>query len=375
VSASLPVALDDLKDLLPWSAPGKSRSPTAGSELNFHLVNMSSEPNQSPETLNMEQQATLAAATNAAAEAATAAAYAAQAATAVAATPSGLGKALHKPSKYDGKDRNGCTTFISQLKLYINGNPHIFVNEQAKVLFASTYLEGKAFAWMEPRINKGTDPMLQNFNIFCDELLRNLGDPDREKTMSKKLRSLKQTSSAAAYRTEFDNIRQYLDWDEGALKEYFYEGLKESVKDSLVLVPIEPEDFKEYQDLCIRLDNRIFERKQDSKSSGHKTPHHTSHKDNHRRPASGNTYTRPQVQVNTFSRGTPMDLDASANRKYKPLTPQERQHRMQNQLCLYCGKPGHRAGDCPAKKGRPARLQATLTAPMDKSDKSQKSEN
>ena len=106
-------------------------------------------------------QANLAAATAAAAEAAGAAALAAQAAsaTAVAHMPSGLGKALNKPSEYDGKDRNACTTFISQLKLYIHGNPLLFVNESAKVLFATTYLKHKAFAWMEPRIMKGTDPI------------------------------------------------------------------------------------------------------------------------------------------------------------------------------------------------------------------------
>ena len=226
---------------------------------------------------------------------------------------------------------------------------------------------------MKPRIMKGTDPMLSNFELFCQELLRNLGDPDREKNMSKKLRALRQTSSVAAYRTEFDNISQYLEWDEGALKEYFYEGLKETVKDSLALVPEEPEDFKDYQDLCIRLDNRIFERKQDSRGQTNKS----SSASNHRKPSAHTNTPKPQIQVSTYSRGTPMDLDASANRKYKPLTPQERQHRMQNQLCLYCGKSGHRARDCPAKQTRPARIQATLTAAMEKSERRdiKKSEN
>ena len=329
---------------------------------------MSDNSNLPPDDTPYGQHSDLAAATAAAAEAAGAAAAAAQAASAttIANIPSGFGKSLNKPSTYDGKDRNACTTFISQVKLYIHGNPHLFMTEQAKVLFATTYLTNKAFAWMEPRIIKNTDPMLSDFALFCEELLRNLGDPDREKNMSKKLRALKQTTSTAAYRTEFDNISQYLGWDEAAFREYFYEGLKESVKDSLALVPQEPESFKDYQDLCIRLDNRIFERKQDSRGPNHK-PAANLHT---RRPTQAHPNPKPPVQVNNFTRGpTPMDLDAGANRKYKPLTPQERQHRMQNQLCLYCGKPGHRAGDCPAKQTRPARLQATLTSPMDKIDR------
>ena len=39
-----------------------------------------------------------------------------------------------------------------------------------------------------------------------------------------------------------------------------------------------------------------------------------------------------------------MDLSASKGPK-KPLTPEERKYRFNNNLCLYCGKPGHRIMD------------------------------
>lgn len=275
-----------------------------------------------------------------------------------------LSRYLNKPDEFDGKDRNACTTFLAQVRLYISGSPAQFPSEESKVLFTATYLRGRAFAWVEPKLAK-EDPILHNFEVFCIEMLKNLGDPEREKTMSKKLRQLKQTASTAAYRTEFDNIAQYLEWDDAALKQYFYEGLKDSVKDSLALTTQDPADLKDFQDLCIKLDNRIFERKQESK--GHRPALPASSK----KPAhSGRNFGRPAaVQVNTYS-GAPMDLDAShSNRKFKPLTPQERQHRMTNNLCLYCGKPGHRAGDCPMKKKPTGRVSATLLGPMDKPSK------
>ena len=275
-----------------------------------------------------------------------------------------FGRLLNKPDEYDGKDRNACHTFISQCNLFIMGNGHLFPTEASKVLFASTYLRGKAFAWLEPRLSDVNALVLNDFSVFTAELLRNLGDPDREKTMARKLRQLKQTGSTAAYRTEFDNIVQYLNWDDGALRTYFYEGLKDQVKDTLAQTTAEPTAFKDYQDFCVKIDNRLYERKQEGKGSSGNSKAAPS---NNNKSSNGNkavTSQRSTTTTTTSSGPAPMDLDAnSGTRKFKPLTPQEKQHRMDNNLCLYCGKPGHRATDCPAKKNKGHRVQATLPGP------------
>jgi hypothetical protein len=278
--------------------------------------------------------------------------------------PVKLSKYLNKPKEYDGKDRNACTTFLAQVRLYLSGSPQEFASDEAKVMFVTSYLRDRAFAWIEPKL-LNDDPILHNFELFADELLRNLGDPEREKTMSKKLRALRQTSSAAAYRTEFDAISQYLTWDQSALKQYYYEGLKDSVKDSLALSDLDPPLLKDFQDLTIRLDNRLFERKQESKHGRPSLPKFTKTTTNNNR--SHGSAPKPAVTVNTY--GAPMDLDGTKNKKFKPLTPQERAFRMANRLCLYCGKEGHRANDCPVKK-RPGSISAVITGPMDKSSKS-----
>jgi hypothetical protein len=41
--------------------------------------------------------------------------------------------------------------------------------------------------------------------------------------------------------------------------------------------------------------------------------------------------------------GTPMEVDSV---RHRALTNEEHQHRMTNNLCLYCGKAGHIARDC-----------------------------
>ena len=42
------------------------------------------------------------------------------------------------------------------------------------------------------------------------------------------------------------------------------------------------------------------------------------------------------------------------------LTPQERQRRLDNSLCLFCGKIGHMAKECPKSTAIAARARAAV---------------
>ena len=44
------------------------------------------------------------------------------------------------------------------------------------------------------------------------------------------------------------------------------------------------------------------------------------------------------------------------------LTPEERQRRMDNNLCLFCGNAGHRATDCQKRKRSEAAAKAKARA-------------
>lgn len=275
-----------------------------------------------------------------------------------------LGKLLNKPTEYDGRDRFACNTFLAQVKLYMSGNEESFPTEETKVLFAATYLRGKAFGWLEPRLVKQTDPILHNFELFCSELQRNLGDPDQEATMVRKLKSIRQTTSAATYRSEFDSITQYLAWDKHALKSYYYDGLRADVKDAISLIPDPPTDFKDYQDLTIKIDTRLYERRLEGKAGIVVRTGPSLQKAKPSRPSYRPPPPRPSPRPN-YNPGAPMDLDASGKGGFKPLTPSEREHRISNNLCLYCGQSGHRAFDCPLKRTKKPfkRIHAVLTGP------------
>ncbi len=46
---------------------------------------------------------------------------------------------------------------------------------------------------------------------------------------------------------------------------------------------------------------------------------------------------------------------------FTPLTPQERERRMQNQLCLYCGQAGHMRNTCPVQPSSDRRPVSDIT--------------
>jgi len=54
-------------------------------------------------------------------------------------------------------------------------------------------------------------------------------------------------------------------------------------------------------------------------------------------------------EATTSSPGDPMNLSIANMKKRGPLTPEKRQHRMINHLCLYCDKPEHQTAACNSK--------------------------
>jgi hypothetical protein len=279
----------------------------------------------------------------------------------VAAQPQSLsfGKSLRKPPEYDGKDRKACATFLSHLNLYISGNPTLFPNDAAKVTFAASYLRDRAFSWFEPYLLDKKAPIRYDFDLFTKELLKNLGDPDRIRTLTRDLQTLTQSGSASDYTARFYQISSYLSWNDNALRDQYYTGLKPAVKDALAYSNSDPDTLKELSDLAIRLDNRLFERRIETRKTNDKREHRTG--------TSTPRYNQSSNSTSARTGPVPMDIDATKhNKPFKPLTPEERKRRMDNNLCLYCGEAGHRVPQCPQRnKPRPAQLRATINPESD----------
>ena len=137
--------------------------------------------------------------------------------------------------------------------------------------------------------------------------------------------------------------------------------MSEELKRDMIHIPEDPETIQAFVTAMQRLDNRCRDFQQESRS--------------YSRPAAPNPPTTttqyraaisPPATITTTPRGStatgtqpgPMDLLSNRCR----LTPEEKQRRIAEGRCRYCGGLGHMAANCPVAP-RPLRAAQGFVAP------------
>ena len=269
---------------------------------------------------------------------------------AVLASNSSKGKELKVscPEYFDGTPSK-CRTFLLQLELIFLAKPTSFATDKAKVTFAATYLRGSAFSWFAPYLEQ-QDSILQDYDRFSQELSSMFGDPDRIASAERALMTLQQNNHPAfQYASDFRRIMVDTKWNENALAPIFYRGLRDDVKDELCKLD-RPENLSKYMELAIKIDNRLFERRQEKRESNKsqswikKLPH----QQNQPNKIQPNAVEYPPLKA-TNTGSTPMEISTT----HRKLTSAEKESRIKKGLCLYCGNPGHLVSLCPLKPKLP----------------------
>ncbi|KAF4776451.1 hypothetical protein HER10_EVM0006305 [Colletotrichum scovillei] len=262
---------------------------------------------------------------------------------------------LSAPITYDGTPGT-LKGFLIQVKNYQNFHHGDFTSETEKVVHAASFLRGRALKWFEPiqeeYLSKETldecstevRDIYSNFNGF--EALRSLfQDPDEKRQAERDLAQLRQTKSAKEYSAEFRRLSAQLDLTDDTKMFMFYQGLKDEVKDELVKLD-RPEDFLQYGELAIRIDNRLYERKKERKERPN-----TGRKYQWQPQRSFQANQRPRNNWNNNRQSTaygqhdgPMDLSVAKREDNRPR---------KDFKCYNCDKPGHMARDC----RQPKRIQ------------------
>jgi hypothetical protein len=222
---------------------------------------------------------------------------------------------------------------------------------RAKVLFACSFLRGRANDWMEPHLTAyaskgwvnslGQDVLnlLGDWTNFVKELKNMYGDPQEAKTAMSKLGRIAQgNQTAAQYTSQYKGLMHRTKWGEEAHMSRYYEGLSKEIKDRISIGDHDPTTFKELTNLAIQLDDRIRRRRMEDKGT-------------YEWGSQGNARKQYRKDPNA------MDWEAT-NAERKPWNKKNRKgdkkswksSRKPSQEfsgeCFHCGKKGHRKADC-----------------------------
>ena len=299
------------------------------------------------------------------------------------------------PEPFSG-NRLHLSNFLAKCRLKFAGQPSKFKNELSKIYYAGSRLGEPAFSWFQPLLTTAEDkekpnpPEFASFETFAKAFTAVYGDPNLAASSVRAIKALKHTGSAAHYIAEFQRLRQYIPWNEPALADQFYDGLKGTIKDSIAQTG-RPDTLLELQNLATRLDARLHERflekKQETPASTQPTgPRNLPPKPTPmaRAPSQSSTSSSfvptpartpsPSAGIPAFTPdGTiPMELDTYGRWR---LTADEKLRRKQLRLCDYCGSAKHDVFNCPDKPvpnqpklprfARQAEISFEITSPED----------
>ncbi|KAJ1165667.1 hypothetical protein NDU88_006084 [Pleurodeles waltl] len=236
---------------------------------------------------------------------------------------------LAPPECFSG-DPLKAQSFLVQVELHFTCRPHTFPDAQSKVAFLLSYLSGDAATWAIPLVRKNS-PLLYNWKNFVREFERVFDRRTVTQSADHELLDLRQgNQDLVSYLANFNRLVAETSWPEEKQAALFYKGLKEELKDILAQIDPQPANCQDLINLVLRLDHRLNERKGTRK----KTEKHSWHAHDNKDSRTPRERTPEPMEIGTIRR---------------PLTKDEKNLRRKNGQCLYCGRKGHFAKDCPIK--------------------------
>ena len=267
------------------------------------------------------------------------------------------------PDPFDGTDLSLASGFIQSLSQYIGLGS--YPTETAKLEFALTYFRMPAQKWILGAYRAGAiktfAALVQNFNSVY------LVDADLEKEDSlDKLTSLRQSDSQSVS----DHYSQFLalSYTSGASQDsshaqIFFASLRLGLRRSMLRDSnFSRTSLASVLQTALRHE-RAYNASRANSSSETPIPRRQPAVAAPPAPAVPPILQRIGPRVIPPAAGPqPMDLDAAQVHQSRPrLTPEERQRRVDNNLCIVCGDPNHYRNNCPSatyKRQRTAAVNA-----------------
>lgn len=249
--------------------------------------------------------------------------------------------------KFNGKQRQRIDDFLYAAERCFRHAPSVFEADTVKIDWIVQNLEDTALTWYRAldEQSSGTEPF-SSYQDFRQAFRAQFGEIAPLTRWYDCWYALKQQASVAEHINDFRTILIHLGdaIPEQVQLQHFRRSLKASIQDELARLP-EPTSIKELMDLANRIDQRQHEYQ---RGRGNISPFRTT--------------TMPsKTKVPTVFPSVDHRTKTNSGIKLTKVTAEERKRRLDNDLCYYCGQPGHRAVKCPEKI---AKSFGTQSAPI-----------
>ena len=205
---------------------------------------------------------------------------------------------------------------VTVQSLYIDQQPSLYSNDAGHIAFVCSLLTGKALEWVTA-VWRPEGSSFSSFRAFLQQFRNVFEHSTAEGDPGEQLLKLSQgRNTAADYALTFRTLAAQTNWIEDTHKTLFRKGLTVELQSELACRD-EGRSLNEYINLTIQVDNLMHSRRRV------RTPLYTAHE--------------------STTMHEPMQLG------FTHLSPEERERRQQNRLCLYCGQPGHMKASCPVR--------------------------
>jgi hypothetical protein len=142
-----------------------------------------------------------------------------------------------KPTEFQGKQGAKARDFTYSCTNYIADSHYATTSDEKKIRLIILYLRSPAIDWIchfQDLHNAGVpQAIFTSLDIFQQEWELAFGEIEQVEVYRQKYKALSQTKTVVEYLTQFRILSAPLDYNEQTLKDNFYMGLKDSIKDML----------------------------------------------------------------------------------------------------------------------------------------------
>jgi len=264
---------------------------------------------------------------------------------------------VRDPDTFDGSNPRKLRDFLVSCNLHFRDRPQVFASDEKRILFILSYLKGSALSWFEPGLNDPTNSAhwMWDYSAFLSKLEDNFGPHDPVGDAEKALHELtmKKSTHIVNYNVDFWELASRVSWNESALCDRYFNGLPLRLRTE-VLCGGKPTTLAALRLKAQDADNIYWLQEDETRSSKHsEIIGYPNAQDFTQTPS--NSVLTPNSSP-TSSTTSLLSTSSSLNEHHNPisnnldkngkLTGSERDRRMKEGLCLYCGEKGHLARDC-----------------------------